>query len=212
MVTFDREVDAATVNDMTMTLTAAGGDMAFGQANDTVIMVTPTAAANLMSAEFDLAGVMLADDLYRIRLVGNGNQGILDLNGNALDGDGNGVAGGDFVSDFSIMAPVVLEPNLDSIQMLIFTPMCSSCHGGAAPSGGLALTSAAVSYAQLVGQPSTGLMGAIRVIENDSVNSYLIQKLEGAPGIFGVRMPPGGMVPQPDIDTIKLWIDSGAAP
>jgi hypothetical protein len=47
---------------------------------------------------------------------------------------------------------------------------------------------------------------------NDADNSYLIQKLEGAAGISGARMPLGGpFLDQATIDQIKSWITSGAA-
>jgi len=45
----------------------------------------------------------------------------------------------------------------------------------------------------------------------DPANSYLIQKLEGAPTISGQRMPFGGpYLDQATIDQIKSWIASGA--
>jgi len=51
----------------------------------------------------------------------------------------------------------------------------------------------------------------MRVKPGDPANSYLIQKLEGAPGISGSRMPFGGpFLDQPTIDLIKAWITSGA--
>ncbi len=52
--------------------------------------------------------------------------------------------------------------------------------------------------------------GAIRVIPFDADRSYLIQKLDGAAGIAGVRMPPGVALPQPTIDMIRQWITNGA--
>jgi hypothetical protein len=47
----------------------------------------------------------------------------------------------------------------------------------------------ATAYASLISVPSTGKTGAVRVVPGDPDGSYLIQKIEGAPGIVGERMP-----------------------
>ena len=44
-------------------------------------------------------------------------------------------------------------------------------------------------YATLVNAPSVSKPGAIRVVPGDPDASYLVQKIEGAPGIVGERMP-----------------------
>ena len=50
-----------------------------------------------------------------------------------------------------------------------------------------------------------------RVEPGDPDNSYLIQKLEGAPGIMGSRMPQGGpFLDQATVDMIRQWIMDGA--
>ena len=55
-------------------------------------------------------------------------------------------------------------------------------------------------------------MGAIRVVPGDPENSYLIHKLEGRPGIVGVRMPQIGppYLTDGQILVIKRWIELGA--
>ncbi len=123
---------------------------------------------------------------------------------------GDGTAGGDFVSQFTVTTPVVLGPTLDQIQAVIFTPICSGCHGGGSPSANLDLSDADTSHLQLVGVPSDQKAGATRVIINDPDNSYLIQKLENDPGIVLGPMPPGFGLPQADIDEIRQWITLGA--
>jgi hypothetical protein len=69
-----------------------------------------------------------------------------------------------------------------------------------------------VSYANLVGRTSGNKPGAVRVIPGDPDNSYLIQKLEGSPGIVGERMPrTGGPYLTPgQISIIRRWIELGA--
>jgi hypothetical protein len=72
------------------------------------------------------------------------------------------------------------------------------------------LTSTANSYAALVNVAS--LQVALdRVEPGNPDDSYLIRKLEGGPGITGVRMPQGGpFLDQATIDTIRQWIADGA--
>ena len=99
------------------------------------------------------------------------------------------------------------------IQVQILTPACVSCHTdeGRTPSGGLNLKSG-TAYANLVGVASTGKPGAVRVIAGNPSGSYLIQKLEGAPDIVGLRMPRNGppYLTDAQIALIRQWIQNGA--
>src|SRR5581483_10687538 len=90
-----------------------------------------------------------------------------------------------------------LRPTFSSIQHDIFDapdssgrPACTSCHNDrlARFNGGLNLSGASA-YASLVNVPSRDKRGAVRVIAGDPEHSYLIQKIEGRPGIVGDRMP-----------------------
>jgi len=217
---FDRDVDAATVNAMTFTLVRAGGDRAFGDAND--VQITPAsvalAPANPRLAVMDLAGIAPAEDLYRVTLSGSGPNVILGIDGMALDGEfagdfpsGDGQEGGDFVAAFEVAG---LQPTLDSIQQNIFTPTCATvgCHTG--PAGpalpaGMDLSTADASFANLVGVDSIGQAGTLRVAPGNAGASYLVMKLEGT--ATGARMPFGGpYLDQATIDTVRAWIDAGA--
>jgi hypothetical protein len=113
-----------------------------------------------------------------------------------------------------------LEPTLSSIQREIFNQTdargraaCIQCHsnaGGRVPDGGLSLLEGQ-SYASLVGTPSSGKAGAIRVIAGNPDSSYMIQKLDGTSGIVGLRMPNGGpYLTQSQVDVIRDWILRGA--
>ena len=74
------------------------------------------------------------------------------------------------------------------------------------------LTSAAASYAALVGVASLEVPPLQRVTAGNPNDSYLIRKLEGGPNIVGSRMPLGGpFLDQTTIDSIRLWITNGAA-
>lgn len=112
-----------------------------------------------------------------------------------------------------------LVPTFSSIQNEIFNnsdssgrAACTQCHNAVGQLfNGLNL-SPAVAYANLVGVGSRGKPGAVRVIAGDPENSYLIHKLEGRPGIVGVRMPFSGppYLTDGQILVIKRWIELGA--
>ena len=219
---FDRELDASTVNVNTFILEASGNDMTFGDGNEvpvTAFSIT-VPGANPQSAVFDLTGVALADDTYRVRLLGSGASMILDLDANALDGEfagvfpsGDGTEGGDFEAQFTITTPVVIGPTLDQIQAAVFRPSCATagCHTFAVQTVSLDLSTAGTSLLALVGVPSQQQPAVLRVAPMDPDNSYLIRKLEGAAGISGAQMPLGRpALDQAVIDEIRQWIMDGA--
>jgi mono/diheme cytochrome c family protein len=223
MAMFDRELDVSTVNTETFTVEASGGDGTFSDGNEEQITAADitTPETNPMSATFDLAGVALEDDTYRVRLLGSGASVILDLDANALDGEfsgtfpsGDGSQGGDFEAFFTIAAPAETGPTLDEIQANVFTPICSVCHTGPTSNalpGGMDLTDADASFANLVGVASVQVPALSRVEAGDPDNSYLIQKIEGTAS-EGEPMPLGGPPLNDDvIDDIRQWIADGAA-
>ena len=225
VVGFSRELDAATVNAMTFILEASGGDNDFTNGNELQIAAAGISVPNnnRQSAIFDLSGVALDDDDYRISLFGDGASIVMDLDANALDGEftgvlpsGNGAAGGDFRSFFTLSTPVVLGPTLDQIQSVVFSPTCATagCHTGPAASNlpaGLDLSNADASFASLVNVMSAQAAGETLVVPGDADASYLIHKLEGTAAV-GNRMPPP---PASALDTatiaeIRQWITDGA--
>jgi hypothetical protein len=164
-----------------------------------------------------LTGIASVFDRYRITLLGTGGAAILDLDGNALDGEpirllpsGDGTAGGDFTATFTVAGAL---STLTSIQTNVFTPRCSGCHTGTGTAlpGAMNLTNEAASRAALVGMPSLEVPSLQRVAAGNPNDSYLIRKLEGGPNIVGSRMPlVGPPLPQTTIDSIRLWITNGA--
>ena len=114
-----------------------------------------------------------------------------------------------------------LEPTFSSIQRNIFQTTdsagraaCTNCHttqGGRIPPVGMDLGSS-TARSQIVNVPALNKPGAIRVIPSDPENSYLIHKLEGRPGIAGLRMPRSGppYLTDGQILVIKRWIAIGA--
>lgn len=182
------------------------------------VAVTATAQANVAIAkvEFFAAGVSLGSltiPPYTIpwdtTTVANGT---VALNAKATDVDGNVGTGAEDVAVSNGAPPVTLS----QIQASVFTPICSGCHNGSNPASGALPGSqnltAGNSFTALVGVASHEQPALLRVQPGNPDNSYIIQKLEGAAGISGSRMPLGGpFLDQATIDQIKSWISSGAA-
>lgn len=99
------------------------------------------------------------------------------------------------------------------VQAQILTPACVACHTdeGRTPAGSLNLKPGSA-YASLVSIASSGKAGAVRVIPGNPSGSYLIQKLEGAPDIVGLRMPRNGppFLTDAQVALIRQWIQNGA--
>jgi hypothetical protein len=73
------------------------------------------------------------------------------------------------------------------------------------------LSNVTASRAALVSVASVEQPGVQRVAPSNSAGSYIVQKLQGDPGISGSRMPFGGQpLDQPTINAIRQWIDAGA--
>ncbi|MBL4632787.1 MAG: hypothetical protein JKY56_02885 [Kofleriaceae bacterium] len=107
-----------------------------------------------------------------------------------------------------------LSASLENIQEYIFDVACVQCHNELNPSGGLDLSSAQVSYDNLVDVSAAnavaGENGWMRVKPGDAELSFLIRKL--APGLGeGAPMPLGNQQITPFyVDLMKNWIASGA--
>jgi hypothetical protein len=102
-----------------------------------------------------------------------------------------------------------IQPTLISIQENVFTPICSTCHGGANPAAGQNLSSIESTVANLINVNSSNAEFK-RVLPGDALNSYLYLKITGN-SLAGSRMPLGGSaLPEDTISAIKLWIDNGA--
>jgi hypothetical protein len=109
-------------------------------------------------------------------------------------------------------------PTLTVLQANIFTPSCakSGCHLGDSPEAGLRLSDGDT-YGLLVGSDETGIVSTEasptkRVKPADPDNSYLVKKIQGDPGISGLRMPKDGppYLTADQIQAIRAWIQAGA--
>ena len=219
---FDRELNSPSVNETTFLVERSGGDGTFNDGNEVAIIPVSVTVplVNQRAAIFDMSTTTPIEDTYRVTLIGTGAAAILDLGGNALDGEfsgnfpsGNAAAGGNFVAEFSVVG---VQPTLQSIQDNVFTPLCAGCHSGPTsidvndlPSG-MDLTSLAMSFVSLVGVTSLEDGNFERVEIDNAQNSYLIQKLEGSAAVGGQMPLFGPPLDQATIDVIRQWINDGA--
>ena len=101
------------------------------------------------------------------------------------------------------------------IQAQILNPACTACHtdDGRTPSSNLNLKSGvAISNLLNVACVCPGHASVMRVIPGNPSGSYLIQKLEGASDIVGLRMPRNGppYLTTDQVALIRQWIQNGA--
>jgi len=111
-----------------------------------------------------------------------------------------------------------LEPTFSSIRANIIEAQdsagrraCTQCHTnvGRTPAAGLNL--AADPYAAIVNIGARNKPGAVLVVPGDPDASYLYQKITGAPGIVGQRMPfIAPYLTDGQLLIVRRWIQNGA--
>jgi hypothetical protein len=108
----------------------------------------------------------------------------------------------------------VADPvTLTKLQTDIFTPICSVCHTGVGASlPGVQNLTAGNTYANIVNVASIEVPALMRIKPGDPDNSYLVQKIQGSPGIVGVRMPANGppYLTATQIAEVRAWVAAGA--
>lgn len=141
--------------------------------------------------------------------------GQVNVTATATDVDGN--VGTSAVSAVTVGNAAPAQVTLTQLQAQIFTPICSTCHTGAGASlPGIQNLSAGNTYSNIVNVASIEQPSLLRIKPSDPANSYLIQKIEGAAGITGSRMPQGcgaasnPCLDQATIDLVKTWVSQGA--
>jgi hypothetical protein len=112
-----------------------------------------------------------------------------------------------------------LEPTFASVQTNIFEltdsagrRACVNCHTnvGRTPAGGMILLHD-VAYDQIVNVSSVQRPGTMRVQPGSPDASYLVHKVEGRPGIGGLRMPfTPPYLTDGQITILRRWIEIGA--
>lgn len=117
-------------------------------------------------------------------------------------GDAGGSTGGDGVG-----------PSFAVDIWPIFDEECG-CHMSKKGEGKLSLKEN-VAYEQMINQPSSQLPTMMRITPGSAADSYVWHKLDDthkSVGGKGKVMPPGGKLDMAQLDLIKQWIDTGAAP
>jgi CHRD domain/Bacterial Ig domain len=184
-------VDDATAAEVDTAATGATGPKLVALTKDSV---------NLGHWSTELAGISAAD-------VGNYTANTWYVNV-ATPADPTGAIRGQINATSS---PPPAAPTLTQLKSTAFA-VCANCHtgGGTSLPASMDLHPAAI-YASIVGVASVEQPALKRVAPNDATNSYVVQKLEGAPTITGARMPFGGpYLDQATIDQVKAWINAGA--
>lgn len=138
----------------------------------------------------------------------------LDANGNPVGSGSSGGSGSSSSGGGASSSGGTAGAQFQAIQDQVFTPICAQCHAGAGAPEGMQL-SAGVSYGMIVNVASQEQPTLLRIKPGDPDNSYLVQKIQGSPGISGSRMPFGCPASQPCLDqaTINLirdWVTQGA--
>src|SRR5450631_1024691 len=140
--------------------------------------------------------------------------GQVSVKATATDADGN--VGSSAAASVTVANTVTPPVTLTQLQTQIFTPICSVCHTGVGTTlPGVQNLTAGHTFANIVGVASLEQPTLKRIKPSDPTNSYLLQKIEGAPGITGARMPFGcptttPCLDQATIDLVKTWISQGA--
>ena len=141
--------------------------------------------------------------------------GQVNVTATATDVDGN--VGSSAASAVTVANTAPAQVTLTQLQTQIFTPICSGCHTGSGTNlPGVQNLTAGNTFANIVNVASLEQPTLLRIKPNDAANSYLVQKILGASGISGSRMPlgcPSAATPcldQATIDLVKTWVNQGA--
>ena len=102
MVVFSRALDTNLLLDANIILTRSGGDGRFDDGNEVPVAVRVLKTSAGGAALWIRSMTSLPADRYELRLRGSGPVALADLDGDPIDGDGNGTAGGDAVLRFRI--------------------------------------------------------------------------------------------------------------
>ena len=88
---------------------------------------------------------------------------------------------------------------------------CNGCHSGVRPAANCDLSSAAASFAALVGKVSPQCSPRVLVKAFAPAESHLVNKVTGVDVGCGTRMPKSGAgLTALEVDTVRAWIGRGA--
>ena len=140
----------------------------------------------------------------------------LDENGSPINRSDNPISPGPDSQDPGPQVPDPQGPvaeavTLAELQTEIFGSICSECHIGSGAPQGLRLDSEQNSFDFLVNVTANEAPGLLRVNPGNPDDSYLVQKIEGAPTIVGGQMPLNRDPLTPEQrNKVRAWISNGA--
>lgn len=104
VLSMNQVVDASLVNARTVNVIASGGDGTYTDGNETLAgpVAIEVSKRNPSVITVNLNGTVLADDYYRIVITDNQGVAVATTDGVPLDGDGDGLPGGEFISHFGV--------------------------------------------------------------------------------------------------------------
>jgi hypothetical protein len=99
-IIFSDNIDASVVSVTTVELIGSGGDGTFAEGNEFKVHPTNVGLSPMNSRllVIDLSSVTSTPDHYQLRLAGSGATALASDTGLILDGDGDSLPGGDFVT------------------------------------------------------------------------------------------------------------------
>lgn len=102
IIVFTEPVDESTVNPSSFSIMRSGGDNSFTEGNEVDIPFSVSTTNNGLIARLDTSGAETVNDAYQLRVHSNVANYILDFTGDRIDGDSNGIEGGDFNQQFVV--------------------------------------------------------------------------------------------------------------
>jgi len=95
-------IEGSSFTDATVSLVGSGGDGVFNDGNDVVVDMSVAVQDNPYVTKLVMNEAITADDVFQLRIAGDGDTYASAADAGAIDGDGDGEAGGNYVLDFSI--------------------------------------------------------------------------------------------------------------
>ncbi|HYV35271.1 MAG TPA: IPT/TIG domain-containing protein [Gemmataceae bacterium] len=214
-VGFSKAVNAIDANAPAVYELRKAGSSGFGSADDVVFALVPSYAPSTNTVTLTatgFAGTNLPAGTYRFTIFSAGVGTIHDLSGNALDGDGDNIAGGNFVRTFSLAgaAPTVTSVAPSSGPLSGLTSVTITGNNLAAVTAvnfGLnAGTITSQTATQIVAKSPVGVAGSVDITVATAVGSSATSAADrftyvAAPTVTGIS-PAGGPLPGGTVVTI----------
>ena len=95
-------VDSNSFNEATVSLLRSGGDGSFNEGNESAISVSVAKSSSPYMTTLLINDLNSIEDTFQLRITGEGDVYARGTDANNIDGDGNGLPGGNFIRRFTI--------------------------------------------------------------------------------------------------------------